>query len=340
VTAAPAALDVPRTDVAVTDVVYVGGAGRSGSTVLALLLAQLPGFTAVGGLANLWQRGLQQNYLCGCGLRFRECPFWDAVGQDAFGGWDEVDVNDVLRLRASVVRYRHWPAHLAPRLNHRFFANAAEYAQCTGRVYSAIARVSGSRTVVDNSHDISPALLLGRTPGVRAHIIHLVRDSRGVAFSLARYVARAEATEDGEYMPRFAPVRAGTEWLLANLPYHLIPASKLPRLRIQYEALVASPADQIRRIADFLGVRPSAAELSIYEADSIPIAENHMVSGNPHRLGRKQLQLRLDDEWRAAMKPSDRLLTTLLTLPLGLAYGYVGTRTSWGGGWRQKTRNP
>src|SRR2546423_2884961 len=71
---------------AVTDVAYIGGAGRSGSTILALALGQLPGFVAAGGVRNLSERGLQGNYLCGCGAHFPECTFWDQVGREAFGG--------------------------------------------------------------------------------------------------------------------------------------------------------------------------------------------------------------------------------------------------------------
>lgn len=320
-------------DAPVIDVVYVGGAGRSGSTVLALLLAQLPGFVAVGGLANLWERGLQENYLCGCGAHFRSCHFWQRVGAQAFGGWDAVNANDVLRLRSSVTRYRRWPAYVAPRLPRKLAANAAEYSDYTARVYAAIARVSGASAVVDNSHDISPALLLARTPGVRGHILHLVRDSRGVAFSLGKYVARPEATGAPTYMPRYTPVRASLEWLVANVPYHFIPSRLLPTLRVRYESLVASPATEIGQILAFLGRDGSGVPVSLYEADSISLAENHMVSGNPHRLGRTHVELRLDAEWRRTMKPRDRMLTTLLTLPLNLPYRYTDAHRSTTSAW-------
>jgi hypothetical protein len=308
------------------DVAYVGGAGRSGSTVLALLLAQLPGFVAVGGVTNLWERGLQQNYLCGCGARFRSCEFWEQVGREAFGGWEEVDLNEILRLKSTVVRYRHWPSYLAPRVHPGLSESAAEYCNYARRVYTGVARVSGANTIIDNSHDISPALLLGRTRGVRGHIIHLVRDSRGVVFSLAKYVARAEADSASAYMTRYAPGRASMEWVAANLPYHLIRSRSLRTLRVRYESLVTSPATELGRIVEFLGGKGADVPLSIYEADSIEIAPNHMISGNPHRLDRKRIELRLDDEWRVAMKPADRMLTTILTLPLSISYGYFGAR--------------
>ena len=49
------------------DVVFIGGASRTGSTLLSLLLGSLPGHFAAGEMRYLWLRGLQANQLCGCG---------------------------------------------------------------------------------------------------------------------------------------------------------------------------------------------------------------------------------------------------------------------------------
>jgi Sulfotransferase family len=311
---------------AVTDVAYIGGAGRSGSTVLALLLGQVPGIVPIGGLNQLWERGLRDNYLCGCGVHFMECPFWEHVGREAFGGWDALDLTEVLRLKVAVTRYRHWPWHLAPHLRPAFHGRLVEYSNYLAHLYSAVKKVSGCTVVVDNSHDVIPALLLQRMPGVRAHIIHLVRDSRGVAFSLSKRVLRAEAKTNPTYMDRYSASKASMVWLLGNLPYHTIRTSSLPKLRANYEALVASPATEIERIAEFLGLKLPPSGFSVIDGDSIEIAENHMVSGNPHRLGRKEIQLRLDEEWRAKMRPRDRIVVSLLTSPVILSYGYMRIR--------------
>ena len=309
-----------------TDVAYIGGAGRSGSTVLALLLGQVSGFVPVGGVNNLWERGLKWNYLCGCGSHFRDCPFWQEIGQEAFGGWDAVDLGFITGLKAEVARYRHVPAILAPRLRPTLSDRFAEYSAYLAAVYRAIKVVANASVVVDNSHDVPPAVLLRRAPSIRGRVLHLVRDSRGVAYSLSKQVVRAEATTVPAYMPTYSPIQASGIWLLANAPYHAIRGDALPRLRIHYEALVTSPAREIARIVDFFGMTLSPSERSRLEASSIEISENHMISGNPHRLGRTSIELRLDDEWRRKMKPSDRLLVTLLTSPLSLPYGYVGRR--------------
>jgi Sulfotransferase domain len=314
-----------RTRSKTVDVAYIGGAGRSGSTVLALLLARLPGVVAVGGLDNLWDRGLRDNYLCGCGAPFHDCEFWTRVGHEAFGGWDSVDVDEILDLRLKVARYRYVPWLLTGGLRRPFDEHLAWYARYMGRLYRAVADVSGSRVVVDNSHDVPPALLLRRAPDVRSSVIHLVRDSRGVAFSVSKSVRRAEAAATNAYMNRFSAAEASGIWLLSNALYHVIPTRLLPRLRVHYESLVASPATEIERISNFLGVELSPSALSVFRAKSIDLPENHMISGNPHRLGRRQVEIRLDEEWREKMRPRDRRVVTALTLPLAIAYGYVGS---------------
>ncbi len=95
-------------------VVYLGGLGRSGTTLLERLLAARPGVCAAGETVHLWQRGLVRNELCGCGLPFAACPFWHRVGEHAFGGWAEIDPGRVTRLAASVDRSRFIPRLAAP----------------------------------------------------------------------------------------------------------------------------------------------------------------------------------------------------------------------------------
>ena len=97
-------------------VLYVGGWGRSGSTLLSHLLGRLPEMVAVGELRYVWQAGVSGNELCGCGEPFDECPFWVAVGEEAFGGWDKIDLGEVLGLEAAVLRHSRIPMLAAPRL--------------------------------------------------------------------------------------------------------------------------------------------------------------------------------------------------------------------------------
>jgi hypothetical protein len=88
------------------DVLYIAGEGRSGSTILGGLIGEYPGFFHVGELHYLWEKGLSENRLCGCGQKFLTCNFWCEVLAAAFGDGNKVDVDAMLRAEKCVSRVR------------------------------------------------------------------------------------------------------------------------------------------------------------------------------------------------------------------------------------------
>lgn len=90
-------------------VLYVAGSGRSGSTLLERVVDRVPRCFPVAEVVFLWQGGVRDNAPCGCGVPFRECPFWIRVGEEASGGWEGFDVDGLLAL----VRRRHGVAFSA-----------------------------------------------------------------------------------------------------------------------------------------------------------------------------------------------------------------------------------
>ena len=49
---------------------FIGGLGRSGSTLIEKLLNEFNDAFAIGESVHLWERGLRDNELCGCGEAF------------------------------------------------------------------------------------------------------------------------------------------------------------------------------------------------------------------------------------------------------------------------------
>lgn len=60
-------------------VLFIGGYGRSGSTLLDRMLGQMEGFFSAGELRYIWDRSFAENQLCGCGKPFKKCAFWSTV---------------------------------------------------------------------------------------------------------------------------------------------------------------------------------------------------------------------------------------------------------------------
>jgi Sulfotransferase family len=300
-------------------VAFVGGSGRSGTTLLALALGNVAGCIAVGELHWIWERGLIRNELCGCGAHFSDCPFWSSVGMEAFGGWDKVDADELRDRRHELLRLRNVPLSFGSRVHPEYEQRLATYAEHIERVYVAIRTVSNCDVIVDSSKAASAALLLRRMR-LDPYLVHLARDSHGVAFSWSRRVVRPEVTDEVTYMGRRSTTRAALGWVARNAALHVVGGAGVPRLFVRYESFVASPRHEMDRIVDFLrlATRP---DLSFLDGHALPVTPMHTVAGNPLRFRHGTMPIRSDEEWRQKMPRGDRMLVSALTWPLEVAYG-------------------
>lgn len=315
-------------------VLFIGGLGRSGSTLLDRMLGQLDGVWSVGELVHIWQRGLKENNLCGCGRRFRDCHFWRRVGEEAFGGWEALDVGEVLALKRAVDRNRCVPLMCVPALWPPYRARLRRYLDLLDRLYRAVRQVAGTTSggarggplLVDASKHASHAFLLWRMPGLDLRLVHLVRDSRGVAFSWGKLMRRVEVVDAEALMATDTPLRMSARYLAYNSLFHLLRGLGVPTLLLHYESLVRRPAAELHRVLGHAD-RPAAdGELGFVGDGWVELGTSHALAGNPMRFDRGRVPLRLDEEWRGKMRRRHRLLTVASTWPLLLRYGYLRGR--------------
>lgn len=302
-------------------VLFIGGFGRSGSTLLERLLGALPRACGLGEVALLWERGLTNNERCGCRRRFRECEFWRGVAELAFGGWDQIDVRHVRTLRDSISRIWHVPRLASGRLTDAQRAMVSEYAQYYHRIYQAAAALTGSRLVVDSSKHAALAFCLRWAPALDVRVVHLIRDPRGVAYSLTKHVLRPE-TDGRVAMVRHSPTRSAMLWTGHNLACDLLASSGTPVYRVRYEELLARPRETVRAIASFAGLDAPESALSYLDEQHVDLDVIHSPAGNPMRFATGRVPLRLDSAWRTAMPARTRRLVGALCSPLLVNYGY------------------
>lgn len=299
-------------------VLFVVGKGRSGSTLLDRLLGQLDGFFSIGELWWVDPWGFAEHYLCGCGRPARTCPIWSEVLADAFDGRAPTDA-DVARWRREVISWRRLP-RLLVRRDATGWDALERWTDACSRVYAATARVTGARVIVDSFKWPAHPGLLGLVGGIDPHAVHLVRDPRAVTYSWQRSKTYADRTEETE-MPRYGAGYSALSWLARNAGAELarrrVDASRW--LTVRYEDFVVRPADTIRNVAAMVS---EPADPPFEDGDEIELSEHHMLGGNPS--GRQDGLLRLtpDVEWETELPRRDRLVTTLVTLPLLRRYGY------------------
>lgn len=306
---------------------FIGGLGRSGTTVVERVLGEVPGVCSAGEVVHLWFRGVLGDERCGCGEPFSRCAFWQGVGARAYGGWDRSLAERMETLRARVDRTRFIPRLMLRGTRGATGAELAEYVSVFRRLYQAIAEESGAAVVVDSSKHSSLAYCLRTDPGIDLRVVHAVRDSRGVAYSWTKEVRRPESAEGSDLMTRYSPVRSALLWMGHNASLALLARLGTPTRVLRYEDFVAEPERQVRELAAFAGL-PGDQPLDFLDGSSVELAASHTVAGNPMRFTVGRIGLRRDDAWRSALPRDQRRLTTVLTLPLLAAYGYLrrGTR--------------
>ena len=306
-------------------VLFIAGWGRSGSTLLARMLGQVPGVFAAGELRDLWLRGVLENRLCGCGEPFRACPTWKEIGEAAFGGWDRLDVDDVAMLRRRLDRPWMVPRILGSRVAPELDGDVARYLDLLSRLYAAVRTTTGSELIVDSSKIPTSALFLRQIPGMDLRAVHLVRDPRGVVHSWQRRVERGDAgaADGGERsMIRYATAAASARYIGYNAAAHGLAALGVPSRFLRYEDLVTSPRTTVSRVLRFADVRTPATALGFIHDGVAELRPDHTVDGNPMRLERGTVALRRDEAWTNEMPARRRAAVSVLTAPLLAAYGY------------------
>ena len=292
-------------------VLFIGGYGRSGSTLLDRVLGQVPGFLSVGELRHVFQEGFVENRRCGCGEPFLECEFWQSVTRRAFGELDGAELEDVVALKERVDRWWLLPL-LARRLGtRRQRRDVDHYRRILRRLYAAIAAESGAAVLIDSSKDVSHGYALRGLGGdLDLHVLHLVRDSRAVAWSWQR---RKFNPGNGADMNRYSLLRTSAEWSAINALTRLHRPTGARYAALRYCDFAADPAAAVDGVLAFLGEpdrpNPIAADHTVH------LAADHTAAGNPNRFRQGKVEITPDEEWREAMPTPSRLLVGALTAP-------------------------
>jgi len=301
-------------------ILFVGGYGRSGSTLLDRVLGHSsPSLFSGGEIRHIFAEGYAENRLCGCGTPFLQCPFWTSVSDHAFGGSDALDISEVLARKQRVDRWWLIPRLAArPLHNGRWGRDLAAHQELLSKLYDGIVTESGCEVIIDSTKDPSHGYVLATMPDVDLYVIHLVRDSRAVAHSWQRKKFNPGSGLD---MNRYSLLKTGAEWDLINALISGLKPLAAGYTVLHYEDFISDPSTALAKVFDMIDIDPSLP------ADGrVTFADDHTVAGNPIRFARGETQLKLDDEWRQTMATTGKITMTGLTLPALASYGF---RVSW-----------
>jgi len=303
-------------------VLFIGGLGRSGTTLLERSLGEFSEACAVGELVHLWHRGVENDERCGCGELFHECPFWRDCGEAAFGGWDNAPIARIEHLRHTIDRSRHIPGIALRGWRPALARDVEEYAGYYARLYAAVHTVSGADVIVDSSKHPSLAFCLAARSDIDLRVLHVVRDPRAVAHSWTKQVTRPEAHGDTEaQMINYSPARAATLWMSHNAALRALRRLGTPTLEVRSEDFASRPAEVLSDIARWAGLSTDRG-LPVSADGVASLTAAHTVSGNPMRFETGEVRIKPPVETHGALPAGQRRVVTAITGPVLRSYGY------------------
>ena len=305
---------------------YVVGAGRSGSTILDIVLGNHPAAASLGELRQL-DRVLSGDEFCSCGEAVAGCPFWSAVLARWRREGGPENLEDYERLRGRYERLRSVPRlWFESRWRRPAFRR---YAAWTVALLGAIRTEAGRDLVVDSSKNPARALALSRMSGVDLRLVHLVRDGRGVTWSYAKSFARDKRAGIEQELKPIPVWRTALAWTLANVAAGWV-GRRIRRdayLVLRYEDLVGETQASLTKLGGHLDL--NTAELAAGLAgsgereDARELAVGHMLAGNMVRMKGGGLRLRPDFAWREKLPERDRRTFWRIAGWLMRRYGYA-----------------
>jgi len=298
---------------------YVMGRGRSGSTILDILLGNSSQIESVGELVFGLTRADREQ--CSCGQSLANCAFWSRVRRDleAQGfGWDEAcSMLD----RGAVGLWRVWRSG-------RTDSTMVRRAETTRALTRVITTIAGKPHLLDSGKGPAHGLVLLRHLP-EARVIHLVRDPRAMLQSMYwRVRTRSHLNSRQLLVAKFsAPLFlawSALDWSVVNMLCELMARTYPGRtLRVRFEDLCAQPSTELERIGRAFGLElAELTSLSEKATQRVPLEVGHNIGGNHLRHGEV---VRFDPDGGRREISLPRWLSFVITVlcgPLMLRYGY------------------
>lgn len=298
-------------------VVYIIGAGYSGSTVLGAILGMHPNLLDAGELYAHGDRPVPGDHTtCSCGARTMDCHFWLRVAAEFSS---RIPGTDERAYHARMARYQRvrylamrWYASAVRTMDYQRYQTEAL------AMFESLVAASEKPSVVDVSKSPIRGLNLAKSPGLDVRFVHLVRN--GLALIPSRFKHHGRKWLRQGTSERRISAKAARDWLSTNLiAEYVIRAARCPATRIRYEDLIASPEKTILSLSGTLG--EDLSDVAHRVAAGEPISFGHAGGNIAGRQGPRPL-LTKEDDWRLRLPPGGEGIFLRRAGWLNRHYGY------------------
>lgn len=299
-----------------TKVVYIAGAGRSGSTFLSQLLSQNDDCFNLGQIRHL-PLALKRNVTCACHQPIQECAYWGPVAAEMTGRHGE-DVFERLKtgapaFKTSATQNSGWEDTAVRDLIRQ---ENAEYLTLLGDLYATAARQAGGAALIDSSKAPEVLLSLSLIPEISLYTLNLLRDPRAVNASWAKRVQKKETLQQR--------ARNWNNRVRRMTAFHQ--GSDAPFLQLHYEDLASTPRQTIEDIQTWAGLQVGTAFFTSDTEADISWERNHLFPPANEEVLEKRathIQIKPSESWKSEENAPYRKMAERINFPLAKKMGYT-----------------
>ena len=222
-------------------IVAISGTGRTGSTLLSLLLSQDTSVFNLGQLRHLW-RAFENDDPCSCGDTLHSCAVY---GQAVAESHATSGVPGLSQMQKLAKEFLKDAAHAADWADAEVRAGLQDRHQDflggMQDVLDRIARITHASAFVDTSKAPEVSLAFSLLPGVELYLLNLIRDPRAVACSWHKRKKSFSAT-----------FKNARDWLVRQRRLEAWRPSLGSRFHaLLYEDLAEAPVEAISKISEW-----------------------------------------------------------------------------------------
>lgn len=275
---------------------YIMGAGRSGTTALATFLGNNKEILNIGEMHQFFEH-LDEEKKCSCGNQLNECEFWNnKITNNLLHSLSENrELSEKMESHSSIIKH----------ILHLFSKKEIkQYNKIQYQLLNTIHSDSKQPILIDSAKYIGRALALNDIKQLDLKVIYVVRDVRGVINSFSKKVQTSKS-----------PLSTIVYYLFLNSVAEFVARFFFRRkiIKIRYEDMIESPIKLFDKLEKFINVDLTDIKEKIKNEQ--PFSVGHIVGGNRLKKNKK-IYFRKDIGWKENFSFLKRVFYYILAAPI------------------------
>lgn len=286
---------------------YIVSNGRSGSTILDMLLGTHPELWTMGEAQILPWEMKENRAPCGCGKMLGNCKFWENI-LPKINKFNEIFPIHYFREShgtGSVLRLNLLPSLFLNKFSSSHFSKIDAYGKANKKYFEAIynqAQKENKKEIkflIDASKDLYRLFWLKKSGLFDIKVIHLVKDPRAFVYSMTKN------ERDSAFLKT---TRMALRWKVENylmkklLQIHFKTGETK---RISYKRLASNHVEKMDEIFAWMNLKKNV------DLEKFRNKKQHAVSGNKARWESRKIYL--DEKWKVKMPKVRKSIVDILT---------------------------